>query len=123
MKPLKEDTQRLWDLVRYQRAALYTAELITNDEYAELAQDHAAVRRLEGYDRQRVAVTCLHCLNFDEPNEPFHGYHYFRYAHAEACTFDRAAADVNIAISNQHSKSRSDCPCYVCRYVRWAAFH
>jgi hypothetical protein len=53
MKPLEQDTQRLWDLVRHQRSSLHLAELITDDEYARLAQDHAAVSRLENWDRQQ----------------------------------------------------------------------
>lgn len=53
MKPLEQDTQRLWDLVRYQRSALHCAELITDDEYARLAEDHGAVARLEEYDKQK----------------------------------------------------------------------
>lgn len=42
--------QRLFDLVRYMRTELHVAGLITDDEYAELAQAHDAVRRLEDYD-------------------------------------------------------------------------
>lgn len=50
MKARAEKNQRLWDLVRYQRSELHTVGLITDDEYAELAQDHPAVKRLEDYD-------------------------------------------------------------------------
>lgn len=42
--------QRLFDLVRYMRTELHVAGLITDDEYAALAQEHAAVARLEDYD-------------------------------------------------------------------------
>lgn len=46
--------QRMWDLIRYQRAELHEAGLITDDEYAELAKDHAAVKRLEDYDKALI---------------------------------------------------------------------
>lgn len=52
MKPLKTDYQRLWDLVRHQRSELLDVGLITEDEYAELAQDHSAVKRLEDLDKE-----------------------------------------------------------------------
>jgi hypothetical protein len=52
-RPLAQDSQRLWDLVRYMRSELHVAELITDNEYAALAQDHAAVARLEARDAQR----------------------------------------------------------------------
>jgi hypothetical protein len=52
-KSIKKDCQRLWDLVRYMRSELFTADLITPDEYAALAEDHAAVARLETYDSLR----------------------------------------------------------------------
>jgi hypothetical protein len=48
--------QRMWDLVRQQRMELLQAELITREEYALLAQDHAAVPRLESYDDLRRQV-------------------------------------------------------------------
>ena len=44
----------MWDLVRYCRATLLTDELITMDEYGELAEDHSTVKRLEGYDKLRA---------------------------------------------------------------------
>lgn len=47
--------QRLWDLVRQQRMELHDAELISDDEYTELAKDHPAVARLETYDVLREA--------------------------------------------------------------------
>lgn len=46
--------QRLWDLCRYKRSELLTDELINADEYTELAKDHPAVARLEGYDGMRI---------------------------------------------------------------------
>jgi hypothetical protein len=49
------DPQRMWDLLRYERACLLDNELITEDEYAELAQDHAAVARLEADDAARAS--------------------------------------------------------------------
>lgn len=52
--------QRLHDLVRHQRSALHVAGLISNEEYSELAQDHAAVKRLEDYDKVK-AVTREEC--------------------------------------------------------------
>lgn len=48
--------QRMWDLVRYMRSELHTANLITDVEYALLAEDHAAVKRLEDYDALRKAA-------------------------------------------------------------------
>jgi len=42
--------QRLWDLARYARAVLHQDDLITDEEYAMLAEDHFAVARLEDYD-------------------------------------------------------------------------
>ena len=45
--PLAQDKQRLWDLVRYYRRQFHEAGLITDNEYAELAQDHGAVVSLE----------------------------------------------------------------------------
>ncbi len=50
-------TQRLTDLVRYQRQELHVAGLITDEEYFGLAKDHAAVARLESYDETRAALT------------------------------------------------------------------
>jgi hypothetical protein len=48
--------QRLRDLVRHQRGPLHGAGLITDEEYAALAEDHGAVARLEGYDALRAAA-------------------------------------------------------------------
>lgn len=42
--------QRLFDLVRYARTMLHDDDLITDEEYAMLAEDHSAVSRLEDYD-------------------------------------------------------------------------
>lgn len=53
MRDLK-DPQRLWDLVRYSRGTLHNEGLVTDDEYAELAKDHAAVARLEADDADRL---------------------------------------------------------------------
>lgn len=53
--------QRMWDLVRHQRSELLQEGLITEDEYAELAQDHAAVKRLEDYD-ELAAKLKLHTM-------------------------------------------------------------
>jgi hypothetical protein len=55
MPPLVEDTQRLWDLVRYQREEFHDAGLITDEEYAELAADCASVARLEYYCCRMIA--------------------------------------------------------------------
>lgn len=53
-RPLR-DPQRLWDLVRYMRSRLLEEELVTMDEYAELAMDNAAGKRLEADDVARAA--------------------------------------------------------------------
>lgn len=42
--------QRAWDLLRFARAVLHNANLITDEEYALLAEDTEAVARLEDYD-------------------------------------------------------------------------
>ena len=55
--------QREHDLVRYQRQELYQAHLITEDEYADLAKDHAAVRRLEDYDVLRAKLIASEAEN------------------------------------------------------------
>jgi hypothetical protein len=62
---MKSDTlnQREHDLVRYQRQELYRANLITEDEYADLAKDHAAVRRLEDYDVLRAKLIASEAEN------------------------------------------------------------
>jgi hypothetical protein len=48
---IRADTQRMWDLIRYKRQELHTDNLISNEEYAALAEDHVAVKRLENYDK------------------------------------------------------------------------
>ena len=48
--------QRLFDLVRHQRIELHTEGLITDEEYAMLASEHASVRRLEDYDVLRAKL-------------------------------------------------------------------
>lgn len=50
---------RLHDLVRYQRSELHEAGLISDDEYAQLAQDHSAVARLETYDSMKAQIAAL----------------------------------------------------------------
>jgi len=55
--------QRLWDLCRHQRGELRTAGLITDEEYAAFALNHAAVARLEDYDSLRAQVAELSRLN------------------------------------------------------------
>lgn len=53
------ETERLFDLVRYARAELHQANLITDEEYAELCQEGAtgehkgSRKRLESYDELR----------------------------------------------------------------------
>lgn len=47
---LTDTNKRLGDLVRHQRSELHDAELLTDEEYAEIVKDHDAVARLEGYD-------------------------------------------------------------------------
>lgn len=53
LERVTDEARRLRDLVRHQRGALHDAKLITDEEYAALAADHAAVARLEGYDAVR----------------------------------------------------------------------
>jgi hypothetical protein len=59
-------SQRVWDLLRYQRMELHNANLITNEEYAALAFDHPAVARLETYDELRAELARL---TAQEPKE------------------------------------------------------
>ena len=56
---LRAENERMRDLVRYQRAELHAAKLITDEEYATLLSDHGAVARLEGYDALRARVATL----------------------------------------------------------------
>lgn len=54
---MAEQHQRMFDLVRYQRAELHQSDLITDEEYAMLCQEGAtgemkgSVQRLETYDQ------------------------------------------------------------------------
>ena len=47
----KLEYQRLFDLVRIQRGELHEAGLISDSEYASLAEGHGSVSRLESYDK------------------------------------------------------------------------
>lgn len=60
---------RLLDLVRYQRAELHEAGLITMDEYAMLAGEKGSRERLENYDDLRERIKTL-----EEALKPFSGY-------------------------------------------------
>ena len=51
--------QRLFDLVRQQRMELHNADLISDEEYLELAHEHSAVARLEDYDAMRERIRTL----------------------------------------------------------------
>lgn len=51
--------QRLWDLVRYCRSTLHQDNLVTDEEYVMLAEDHPAVERLEDYDELHARVKNL----------------------------------------------------------------
>lgn len=62
------DFQRMWDLVRHQRSALYEAGLLTAEEYALLVgsedtsphgQGSPSPRRLESYDAIRAELQRL----------------------------------------------------------------
>jgi hypothetical protein len=59
LEAARDTIQRLTDLVRYQRGPLHDTGLISDEEYAVLAGDHAAVARLEGYDALRADLTRL----------------------------------------------------------------
>jgi hypothetical protein len=50
MSELHAEVERLFDLVRYVRGELHQADLITDEEYAELAKYQGSVKRLETYD-------------------------------------------------------------------------
>lgn len=50
---------RYRDLVRYQRAELHEAGLITDEEYTALLSDDKAVARLESYDQLQSRLTAL----------------------------------------------------------------
>lgn len=71
------DNQRLFDLVRQCRSQLHTDNLISDDEYYELALEHGAVARLETYDRiiaqfkrYKVALEGLTPSGSEFVNEP-----------------------------------------------------
>jgi hypothetical protein len=57
--------QRLFDLVRFMRAELHGAELITDEEFLMLAKETGAVKRLEDYDAviqlRNAGVPCPRC--------------------------------------------------------------
>ena len=53
---LQKRNQREQDLIRYCRSDLHDANLITDDEYVELAKKHDAVKRLEDYDALRAEL-------------------------------------------------------------------
>jgi DNA repair ATPase RecN len=55
-KGFENDKARLIDLVRYQRAELHEANLITDTEYAELCQVNNSPARLETYDELRAQL-------------------------------------------------------------------
>lgn len=51
------NNQRVIDMLRFCRSELHEAELITNDEYAEIVQlGSASARRLEDYDELRTRL-------------------------------------------------------------------
>ena len=50
-----EHNQRLLDLVRQQRTELHEADLISDEEYVQLASETDAVERLLDYDKLKAA--------------------------------------------------------------------
>ncbi len=54
---LRGQVERYHDLVRYQRAELHEAGLITDEEYAKLLSDPKSVDRLEGYDATKSQLS------------------------------------------------------------------
>lgn len=48
--------RRVMDLLRFCRSALHDEELISDAEYAVLADDHDAVARLESYDEAKARL-------------------------------------------------------------------
>jgi hypothetical protein len=53
---LVQKVQRLWDLCRYARETLLEDGLLSNDEYAALAEDYPAVDRLDTMDELRAEI-------------------------------------------------------------------
>lgn len=80
-----QDKQRLWDIVRFYRAAALDKELITIEEYAELAKDHAAVARLEADDKARALPPNTAVFPFDV---------YLTVAELLGCTRSQAKASI-----------------------------
>jgi len=58
--------QRAWDLLRYARHLLHTENMLTNEEYALLAQDHEAVTRLEDYDARHDKIKRLYPCRYPQ---------------------------------------------------------
>ncbi len=50
---------RMWDLCRHQRNELHRVKLISDDEFAALAEDDKSEDRLETYDAAREEIHCL----------------------------------------------------------------
>lgn len=59
---ITNDTARLIDLVRYMRAELHRAELISDQEYADLVKVDGSPARLETYDALRAERDALRLL-------------------------------------------------------------
>lgn len=59
MSQINNDNQRMWDLIRFCRGELHSEDLITDEEFCELAKDHAAVKRLEDYDKRVTAMSTM----------------------------------------------------------------
>lgn len=59
VKEVEKERERLFDLVRYQRAELHQAELISDGEYTSLLADYSSKARLETYDDMRKQLSIL----------------------------------------------------------------
>ena len=74
LRSLQQQHDRLWDIVRYLRAEAQDADLITGEEYEQLAGDATSKSRLESFDDMRKHVTQLAracgCLEPDEYGRP-----------------------------------------------------